>query len=104
MDNQQERIKAFEKMLDMLPETLTEDEKKKVEEIRKLLNKLYEKTERQSDKDNSMERQVLYVSPRYMEALSEVDYVINNLEREEIEKIPIKFREFIMKNKSKSYA
>ena len=38
-----------------------------------------------------------------MEALSEVDYVINNLEREEIEKIPIKFREFIMKNKSKSY-
>lgn len=38
-----------------------------------------------------------------MESLSEVDYVINNLEREEIEKIPIKFREFIMKNKSKSY-
>ena len=56
MDNQQERIKALEKMLDMLPETLAEEEKKKVEEIRKLLNKLYENTERQSDKDNSMER------------------------------------------------
>ena len=43
------------------------------------------------------------MSPRYMEALSEVDYIINNLENEEVEKIPSKFREFVRNNKSRTY-
>ena len=41
------------------------------------------------------------MSPRYKEALFEVSYVINNLENEDKEKIPQKFREFIEKNKLK---
>lgn len=43
------------------------------------------------------------MSPRYMEALSEVDYIISNLEQEELEKIPNKLRDFIKNNKSKTY-
>ena len=43
------------------------------------------------------------MSPRYMEALVEVDYVINMLEPEELKKIPESFRDFIFKNKDKRY-
>lgn len=48
MENKEKIIKSLEKMLDMLPETLTEEEKEKVEEIRGLLKK--------ASKDNSIER------------------------------------------------
>ena len=41
------------------------------------------------------------MSPRYIEALSEVSYVINKLEDYDKEKIPEKFRNFIEKNKLK---
>ena len=41
------------------------------------------------------------MSPRYMNALSEVDFVTNNLETEIKNKIPEKFRVFVEKNKSK---
>lgn len=44
------------------------------------------------------------MNPKYKEALSEVDYIINKLENEEIEKIPGKFREFIKNNKSKTHS
>lgn len=44
------------------------------------------------------------MSPRYMEALVEVDYVINMLEPEELKKIPESFREFILRNKDKRYS
>jgi len=43
------------------------------------------------------------MSPRYKEALSEVDYIINLLALEEMEKIPKEFREFITINKDKYY-
>lgn len=43
------------------------------------------------------------MSPRYMEALSEVEYIIKSLENEDIEKIPKKFRDFISDNKSRTY-
>ena len=41
------------------------------------------------------------MSPRYMEALSEVDYILSNLDYEELKKIPENFRDFISKNKDK---
>lgn len=44
------------------------------------------------------------MSPRYKEALVEVDYVINMLESEELKKIPESFRNFILKNKDKRYS
>jgi len=43
------------------------------------------------------------MSPRYMEALSEVDYIVSGLENSEISKIPENFRNFIKNNKSKYY-
>lgn len=43
------------------------------------------------------------MSPRYMEALSEVDFIISGLESSEINKIPENFRNFIKNNKSKYY-
>jgi len=42
------------------------------------------------------------MSPRYIEALNEVDYVINGLDIEDKEKIPEKLRKFINENKNKS--
>jgi len=43
------------------------------------------------------------MSPRYMDALSEVDYIVNGLEISELSKIPENFRNFIKNNKSKYY-
>jgi len=43
------------------------------------------------------------MSPRYMQALVEVDYILNQLEVSEVKKIPQNFREFISKNKAKRY-
>ena len=43
------------------------------------------------------------MSPRYKEALVEVQYIINKLEPQEREKIPQKFLEFIEQNKDKRY-
>ncbi|MBP3285071.1 MAG: hypothetical protein J6M02_06185 [Clostridia bacterium] len=43
------------------------------------------------------------MSPRYQEALGEVDYILSQIGREEVEKIPQKFRDFIQKNKAKRY-
>lgn len=43
------------------------------------------------------------MSPRYKEALCEVDYVLDKLQSDDLEKIPYKFREFIKNNKSKIY-
>ena len=43
------------------------------------------------------------MSPRYAEALVEVEYVLNMLELDELKKIPKTFMEFIAKNKAKRY-
>jgi len=43
------------------------------------------------------------MSPRYMEALCEVEYVLKVLEPEELEKIPQSFKDFISKHKDKRY-
>ena len=39
----------------------------------------------------------------YRNAFAEVEYIINNLPQEEIEKIPSKFRKFIEKEKNTKY-
>lgn len=43
------------------------------------------------------------MSPRYAEALVEVEYILDMLELDELEKIPKTFMEFITKNKAKRY-
>lgn len=40
MNNQKDMVKSLEAMLDMLPNTLTEEEKKKADEIREMLEQL----------------------------------------------------------------
>ena len=47
MDNKKEIIESLEKMLDMLPDNLTEEESKKADEIRESL----EKIKKQIDKE-----------------------------------------------------
>ena len=43
------------------------------------------------------------MTPNYSEALCEVSYIINNLDKNDYNKIPVNFIEFIEKNKSRYY-
>ena len=57
MENKKEMVKSLEAMLDMLPDNLTEEEKKKTNELREML----EKIEKQIEKENNtaLERQTI---------------------------------------------
>ena len=54
MDNKKEMVKSLEAMLDMLPDSLTEEQKKKADEIREMLKKISNQIDKENN--NSKER------------------------------------------------
>ena len=55
MEDKKKIVKSLEKMLDMLPDNLTKEEKDKVADIKEMLNKIDKKVDKEERKD-SLER------------------------------------------------